>query len=71
MTEAEGCGFDPQKGPALHRVGIAINGNSKILLGKFEVCNSQKEGIQSCFDVAYEKAKLQASKSCVNGKCEA
>lgn len=63
-TTAQGCDFDPQKGPSYHRAGINFNPGAKVLLAKFEVCNSP-----GCFDAAYEKAKQQAAKPCVNAKC--
>jgi hypothetical protein len=65
-TKATGCDFDPQKGYEFHRVGININPQTKILLAKFEVCNSP-----GCFDPAAEKAKQQAAQPCVKGKCAA
>jgi hypothetical protein len=65
-TVAQGCGFDAQKGPIMHRAGFNINPGAKVLLAKFEVCNSQ-----GCFDPAVEKAKQQAAKQCVKGKCAA
>jgi len=65
-TKATGCDIDPQKGYEFHRAGININPQTKILLAKFEVCNSP-----GCFDPAVEKAKQQAAKPCVKGKCAA
>jgi hypothetical protein len=65
-TKATGCDIDPQKGYVYHRAGININPQTKILLAKFEVCNNP-----GCFDPAAEKAKQQAAKACVKGKCTA
>lgn len=63
-TTATGCDIDPQKGYIYHRAGININPRTRILLAKFEVCNSP-----GCYDAASEKAKQQAAKLCVKGKC--
>lgn len=41
-----------------------INPGTKILLAKFEVCNGP-----SCYDRAYEAAKLKGAKRCVKGIC--
>lgn len=62
-TKARGC---PKEGEGYdyHQAGININPRTKILLAKFEVCSDP-----GCFDPAYEKAKQQAAKPCVKGKC--
>lgn len=62
-----GCGFDPNKGyapPAAEMVFKYGYNDLKVLLAKFEVCNSA-----SCFNQAYEGAKIRSAGSCVRGKC--
>lgn len=63
-TTATGCNLDPSKGHVLHRAGFNINPRTKILLAKFEVCNSA-----SCFDPAYEQQKLKSARECIKGVC--
>ncbi|KAI8471872.1 MAG: hypothetical protein J3K34DRAFT_505673 [Monoraphidium minutum] len=46
------------------RLGINVNPFTKLLLAKFEVCNGP-----TCFDPAYEAAKLKGAGRCVNGVC--
>lgn len=65
-TVARGCSFDPQQGYEYHRSGININPFTKILLAKYEVCNSP-----GCFNAEAEQAKIKAAKACVKGKCAA
>jgi hypothetical protein len=63
-TTTTGCDFDPAKGYDYHRAGIGISPYSKILLAKFEVCNSP-----GCFDPEYERQKLTRAKPCIKGVC--
>lgn len=63
-TTATGCNLDASKGYVMHRVGFNINPSTKILLAKFEVCNSG-----SCFDPAFEQKKLKSARTCTKGVC--
>lgn len=63
-TTATGCNLDASKGHVMHRVGFNMNPRTKILLAKFEVCNSG-----SCFDPAYEQQKLKSARTCTKGAC--
>jgi len=63
-TGAQGCDFMPRNVYEAHKVGFVINPKTKVLLAKFEACNSP-----GCFDAAYEQAKQWTAKSCVNAKC--
>mgnify|MGYP001810559506 FL=1 len=61
MTLAPGCTGSSRKSVAM---SVGAHTDSRILLAKFEVFNDP-----GCFDPAYEKAKQQAAKPCINGKC--
>jgi hypothetical protein len=63
-TTTPGCDFDLAKGYDYHRAGIGASPYTKILLAKFEVCNSP-----GCFDPEYERQKLKRAKPCIKGVC--
>ncbi|KAI8471845.1 MAG: hypothetical protein J3K34DRAFT_505604 [Monoraphidium minutum] len=63
VTSFSGCaGVDTKKGYYANRIGFHVNPGYKFLLAKFEVCNGP-----SCFNPAYEAAKLKGAKRCVKG----
>lgn len=64
-TEAQGCGFEAQKGASLDVAGMQLQGNTKIFLADFRLCNSP-----GCVDFEVESQKHQDAKKCINGKCE-
>jgi hypothetical protein len=59
-----GCSFDANRGYMPPTAEIALGAGVKVLLAKFEVCNSA-----SCFNQSYEDAKAKSAKSCIKGKC--
>jgi hypothetical protein len=64
ITAGQGCGLHQQKGYIMHRAGLNINPATKVLVAKFEVCNTP-----GCLNAKAEQAKLNSAKSCDKGKC--
>jgi hypothetical protein len=63
-TNVSGCKIDAKQGYTARKAHININPGAKVLLAKFEVCNSAR-----CFNQAYEDAKAKSAKACIRGKC--